>query len=84
MGLFPQTDIYIHGHVIIFLLQLIFKPLQSLSIVMPQGMDVEGDTSDVVSIYECLECGNIVEVETHPGRCGECGGVLHNRAKSLE
>lgn len=51
---------------------------------MPQGMDVEGDTSEVVSIYECLECGTIVEVKTHPGRCTDCGGVLQNRAKSLE
>lgn len=51
---------------------------------MPQGMDVEGDTSQVVSIFECLECGNIVEVATHPGPCDACGGMLQNRAKSLE
>lgn len=51
---------------------------------MPQGMDVEGDTTEVVSLYECLECGNIVEVATHPGRCAKCGGILQNRAKSLE
>lgn len=51
---------------------------------MPQGMDIEGDTTQVVSLYECLECGYIVEVEGHPGSCVKCGGVLQNRAKSLE
>lgn len=51
---------------------------------MPQGMDVEGDTAEITSSYECLECGTIVTVPEHPGRCDECGGILQNRAKSLE
>ena len=51
---------------------------------MPHGQDVEGDTSAVSSVYECLNCGKIVEAETHPGRCEECGGQVQNRAKSIE
>ncbi|MFC6824465.1 rubrerythrin-like domain-containing protein [Halopelagius fulvigenes] len=51
---------------------------------MPHGQDVEDDTSDHSSEYECLECGAIVESETHPGECSECGGDFQNRAKSLE
>ncbi|MCU4741196.1 rubrerythrin-like domain-containing protein [Halobacteria archaeon AArc-m2/3/4] len=51
---------------------------------MPHGQDVEGDTSDISSKYECLQCGKIVEAETHPGECEECGGDFQNRAKSVE
>ena len=51
---------------------------------MPHGQDVEGDTSEIESEYECLQCGLIVEAQTHPGECPECGGDFHNRAKSLE
>jgi hypothetical protein len=51
---------------------------------MPHGQDVEDENDpDSVSEYECLQCGTIVEAESHPGRC-ECGGEFHNRAKSLE
>lgn len=39
---------------------------------------------DRPSVYECLECGQIVRGETHPGDCDECGGVMQNRAMSLE
>lgn len=51
---------------------------------MPHGQDVErkndpGSTSE----YECLDCGNMMSSESHPGRCG-CGGEFHNRAKSRE
>lgn len=51
---------------------------------MPQGQDVEDDTADIESTYECLQCGTIVEAERHPGECEECGGGFQNRAKSLE
>ncbi len=51
---------------------------------MPHGQDVEGDTSAITSVYECLHCGEIVEATTHPGSCEECDGQLQNRAKSIE
>lgn len=51
---------------------------------MPHGQDVEDDTADISSEYECLQCGNLVEAETHPGKCDECGGQYQSRAKSLE
>lgn len=51
---------------------------------MPHGQDLEGDTGDIASVYECLKCGKIVEARTHPGECSECGGDFQNRAKSLE
>ncbi|QGN07059.1 rubrerythrin-like domain-containing protein [Halorhabdus sp. CBA1104] len=51
---------------------------------MPHGQDVERKNDPASSsTYECLQCGTIVESETHPGAC-ECGGEFHNRAKSLE
>lgn len=50
---------------------------------MPHGQDLEGDTSEIESEYECLQCGTIVSVETHPGEC-DCGGAFQNRAKSVE
>lgn len=49
---------------------------------MPHGQDLEDD-SDEPHTYECLQCGEIVEAETHPGEC-ECGGSFQDRAKSLE
>lgn len=51
---------------------------------MPHGIDIEHDTSEIESEYECLQCGRIVTAETHPGECDECGGEFQNRAKSLE
>lgn len=39
---------------------------------------------DRPSTYECLQCGEIVTAETHPGDCPECGDVMQNRAMSLE
>ena len=51
---------------------------------MPHGQDLEDDTADIASKYECLKCGAIVESQTHPGACSECGGDFQNRAKSLE
>ena len=51
---------------------------------MPHGQDLEDDTGDITSNYECLKCGDIVTAATHPGECPECGGDFQNRAKSLE
>ncbi|CCQ33288.1 rubrerythrin-like domain-containing protein [Halorhabdus tiamatea] len=51
---------------------------------MPHSQDVENDTANVTSKFECMGCGRIVEAETHPGQCSECGGEFQNRAKSLE
>ena len=51
---------------------------------MPHGQDIEHDTSEIESEYECLQCGRIVTAETNPGECSECGGDFQNRAKSLE
>lgn len=51
---------------------------------MPHGQDFEGDTASITSTYECLRCGTIVEMQTHPGECADCGGDFQNRAKSLE
>ncbi|WP_123534343.1 rubrerythrin-like domain-containing protein [Halosimplex salinum] len=51
---------------------------------MPHGQDVEHDNDPTESSkYECLQCGDIVESESHPGSC-DCGGQFQNRAKSLE
>jgi len=47
--------------------------------------DGEGEeTTRSESRYECLQCGTIVEAQTHPGECEECGGGFQNRAQSLE
>jgi hypothetical protein len=51
---------------------------------MPHGQDIEGDTASISSEYECLQCGKVVEAQTHPGTCPDCGGDFQNRAKSLE
>lgn len=51
---------------------------------MPAGHDIEHDTAEISSEYECLHCGEIVESRTHPGTCSDCGGDFQNRAKSLE
>ena len=52
---------------------------------MPHDMDVEGENDpESSSMYECLQCGLIVEATTNPGACSECDGEFQNRAKSLE
>lgn len=51
---------------------------------MPHDQDVEGDTAEIASDFECLQCGKIVTAETHPGECPNCSGDFQNRAKSLE
>ena len=51
---------------------------------MPHGQDVENDTTNISSEYECLQCGNVAKAKTHPGECPECAGDFQNRAKSLE
>lgn len=45
--------------------------------------DVPGD-ADARSTYECLGCGQIVTSDSHPGECASCGGVVQDRAMSLE
>jgi rubrerythrin len=50
---------------------------------MPHNLDVE-ENSETPSKYECLNCGRIVEADSHPGACPECDGEFQNRAKSLE
>ena len=42
------------------------------------------DDPDRQSTYECLQCGTIVVADSHPGDCEGCGGVMQDRAKSLE
>jgi hypothetical protein len=51
---------------------------------MPHGLDVEHDTSDVESEFECIRRGRIVTADTRPGTCDACGGEFQNRAKSLD
>lgn len=45
--------------------------------------DVETDP-EAEDTYECLRCGELVEAESHPVACPECGGAMQNRANSLE
>lgn len=45
---------------------------------------VESAEESSESKYECLQCGNIVEAESHPGDCPECGGGVQDRAVPLE
>lgn len=44
------------------------------------------EDSGVPSIYECFECGSVLESEERPRACPECGatGAFRNRAMSLE
>lgn len=42
------------------------------------------DDTDASSVYECLRCGVIVTSDSHPVDCPDCGGVVQNRAMSLE
>ncbi|WP_226483286.1 rubrerythrin-like domain-containing protein [Natrinema amylolyticum] len=51
---------------------------------MNRDQDVEDDTSEMTSEYECLQYGRIVKAETNPGECEKCGGDFQNRAKSVE
>lgn len=39
---------------------------------------------DQPAVYECLQCGAIVESKNHPGSCEECGGGMRNRVMTLE
>jgi hypothetical protein len=45
--------------------------------------DIPGDPA-TVSTYECLGCGELITADSHPGECANCGGVVQNRAMSLE
>lgn len=50
---------------------------------MPHDHDYKEEPTEK-STYECLRCGHIVEANSHPGPCDECGGEFRNRANSLE
>lgn len=47
--------------------------------------DLEEDP-DKPSIYECMECGNLLELDSRPTECPECGatGAFRNQSMSLE
>jgi DNA-directed RNA polymerase subunit RPC12/RpoP len=42
------------------------------------------DGSVSLSTYECLSCGKRVEFHTHPLKCGDCGGLFHERRNAGE
>jgi rubrerythrin len=42
------------------------------------------DDPKTVSSYECFECGTIVDAESVPGSCPECGSEYRNRSMALE
>lgn len=69
--------------IIIYIIQY-YLYLGHIATCMPNGHDIEHDTADMSSEYECLQCGVVVPAETHPGTCSACGGDFQNRAKSLE
>lgn len=35
-------------------------------------------------IYECVNCGERLELEERPGDCPECGGEMRNISQSSE
>lgn len=47
-------------------------------------MKTSPDTIMGQSVYECLGCGAIVEAETHPLKCEDCGGLFHDRSTPRE
>lgn len=36
------------------------------------------------SVYECFECGTVVEAGDEPATCPDCGGELRNRGTPME
>lgn len=40
--------------------------------------------TDADDQYECLECGEIIEADSHPVECPECECGMQKRANSLE
>jgi Zn finger protein HypA/HybF involved in hydrogenase expression len=34
--------------------------------------------------YECMDCGERIKAESHPGECRECSGDLWNLSRSSE
>ena len=41
-------------------------------------------TGDPPYTYECADCGERVEADSHPGECPECGGEMQNISKARE
>ncbi|SFG45834.1 Protein of unknown function [Halopelagius inordinatus] len=37
-----------------------------------------------LSTYECFDCGTVVEAESNPATCPDCGGELRNRSMPVE
>lgn len=46
--------------------------------------DLDDDPETPPPTYECLNCGAIVESDSHPVECDNCGSGLQNRAISME
>lgn len=43
----------------------------------------ELETADTTQ-YECFNCATIVDGDTHPGACPDCGGTMRNRTVPIE
>ena len=43
-----------------------------------------GYAPDTVSEYECLDCGELILAESHPGSCPQCGSTPRNRSMPFE
>jgi rubrerythrin len=45
----------------------------------------DGPTRDATdSVYECFECGTVVEETTIPTACPDCDGEVRNRGTPME
>jgi Zn finger protein HypA/HybF involved in hydrogenase expression len=42
------------------------------------------ETDEPPHRYECVDCGERVEAESHPVECPECGGEMQNISKAQE
>jgi len=43
-----------------------------------------GYDPDTASEYECLDCGELIVAESHPGSCPQCGSTPRNRSMPCE
>jgi rubrerythrin len=43
-----------------------------------------GYDPDTASEYECLDCGELLVAESHPGSCPQCGSTPRNRSMPCE
>jgi rubrerythrin len=43
-----------------------------------------GYDPDTASEYECLDCGELIIAESHPGNCPQCGSTPRNRSMPCE